>query len=1073
MLHAQVVLPIEVIGPDGYIEAVTFTLDDASGVDALYLKAHRLAYRDASTNPDRGAKGSVKLNDGAWVALDNSTVNCYEHEAAYGCLSGAYHTVRLSVPITGAKSGQNTLRFRFNGTDGFSIGYRILEFNVLKGQQKLLTQASFVQDDPATWSAPRPAASDIAAGKVLWETAPLLDGPGLQPISATCSGCHPVDGRDLEYFAFSNWSIQERAKFHGLDQQEAEQIASYIRSLKDSKGIKRLGRPWNPPYQPGPGLDSKPVEYWAAGAGLDWVLKKDRDMVKHTFAGSLTPEMAQAVFDIDQTQNARETPLALQLPDWQEWLPEVHPVDAPRITEEEFYETPAMHNESFYDTYANTRKLLDENPIETLIADGRLKDQMNRLAAQTTNMNNRMKAVFGYSGSVSGNSDTKDGIVSFLMKWGATKSWEIMQEYALEEMAPQLFEHGEPRSWLSSRRNVFEIAPHRSANNDSHFPYQSVLVGKHFSTAWYHLQLIINGGNRETLRLWPVDWNYQPNHISGLHSQGGGPRHPYRYAVSHAKMLQQYHEGKVVTESGIGFRQIHPGRYTPITGRKGTIFELLPDTERALLMEGLLNATMDLIEEHAIDEWPRDTLDRSDNTLRPSDYQPKKVSEAEYGKLLHGGHYADIWYTMIPYFREASVGEATLSRAIDWGRQMWPRGNWDAIQAPDLTFVRPLSDSTLTVGDLLPLTVSVKGPGNQPTEVTIRVIGQDATLTEDSDRLEWSPSVAGSYVVEAYAESQSGIRSEMQILRITVVPANKPPVALFTSPTDNFSPTLGDSVLITANAQDPDGVVTQLAFAANNQTLATVNQANYEFFWQPLETGRQVLTVRAQDDQATFSTTDTLILWVESPVPEDSTGLPSPEPPIAEDSTGLPSLEPPAGLSAKVVAGPAIQLSWSAGDGLAVEYQLERKTANGEYVSLASLALDVTVYQDEDVEEGVFYSYRIRAIGDTGASLYSDEVSVEIEVSPAPQIEEPSLVSNMLTPNGDFRNDTWAISESAPCDVWIFDRSGQLVFQQSNYQNDWTGTARGKMLESGVYYYQVLWPTTQQRVAGFLTLIRP
>ena len=214
---SSIVLPIEVIGEDGYTAGLRFSLEEAAGVDALYLKAHRLAYRDASTNPERGAKGSVQLNDGPWIDLDNSTVACYDQEAAYGCLSGAYHTVRLSVPIEGAVVGENTLRFRFNGTDGFTSGYRILALNLLAGGQEVLPDDTFVQDDPDRWQPPLNTASDIAQGQELWETAELQDFPGGPMIKATCAGCHPADGRDLEYFAFSNWSIQERAKFHGLD----------------------------------------------------------------------------------------------------------------------------------------------------------------------------------------------------------------------------------------------------------------------------------------------------------------------------------------------------------------------------------------------------------------------------------------------------------------------------------------------------------------------------------------------------------------------------------------------------------------------------------------------------------------------------------------------------------------------------------------------------------------------------------------------------------------------------------------------------------------------------------------
>ena len=68
--------------------------------------------------------------------------------------------------------------------------------------------------------------------------------------------------------------------FHGLTAQQGDQIASYIRSLN----MPSPGWPWNPPYQPGPGLDSQPVSNWAAGAGINAVL--DSDAAMQSYLGS-------------------------------------------------------------------------------------------------------------------------------------------------------------------------------------------------------------------------------------------------------------------------------------------------------------------------------------------------------------------------------------------------------------------------------------------------------------------------------------------------------------------------------------------------------------------------------------------------------------------------------------------------------------------------------------------------------------------------------------------------------------------------------------------------------------------
>ena len=209
-------------------------------------------------NAARGAKASLRLNSGAWIDLTNETVDCYDHEAAYGCLNGAYHTVRLKVALAtlgSLQAGNNTLTFRFNGTDGLTSGYRVLEFNLLNGSgNPLLEESSFTQDSPATWQPPLNTAADITEGKRLWQQASLRPGNMTQTIKATCGGCHTRDGRDLKYFNFSNHSIEQRAKFHGLSDEQGQQIASYIRSLTTPA-----------PAQARPGLPLiSPVPDWTA-----------------------------------------------------------------------------------------------------------------------------------------------------------------------------------------------------------------------------------------------------------------------------------------------------------------------------------------------------------------------------------------------------------------------------------------------------------------------------------------------------------------------------------------------------------------------------------------------------------------------------------------------------------------------------------------------------------------------------------------------------------------------------------------------------------------------------------------
>jgi gliding motility-associated-like protein len=86
------------------------------------------------------------------------------------------------------------------------------------------------------------------------------------------------------------------------------------------------------------------------------------------------------------------------------------------------------------------------------------------------------------------------------------------------------------------------------------------------------------------------------------------------------------------------------------------------------------------------------------------------------------------------------------------------------------------------------------------------------------------------------------------------------------------------------------------------------------------------------------------------------------------------------------------------------------------------------------------------------------------------------LATNILSPNGDGENDNWVIKdiERYPDnEVTIFDRSGRIVFQTKNYQNDWTGHFSGVPLAEGTYFYAIRLKKGGKigQVKGFITII--
>lgn len=86
------------------------------------------------------------------------------------------------------------------------------------------------------------------------------------------------------------------------------------------------------------------------------------------------------------------------------------------------------------------------------------------------------------------------------------------------------------------------------------------------------------------------------------------------------------------------------------------------------------------------------------------------------------------------------------------------------------------------------------------------------------------------------------------------------------------------------------------------------------------------------------------------------------------------------------------------------------------------------------------------------------------------------LATNILSPNGDGKNDNWVIEEIERYpdnEVTIFDRSGRVLFQTKNYQNNWAGMLSGVALAEGTYFYSIKLKKDGKTglVRGFITII--
>jgi len=656
----RIKLPIEVMGADGTTQAVPVYVPSSQPAVTLSLQMHGLTYED---------KASVQVNRGPWVSINNNTVQVAEPGKSYGGVGGSFSTLKITLPLAAGlvHAGANVVSFRFNHTDDVSIGFRVLAFNFLTAQKKALLPASaFWQDDPNAWTAPHPDAASIAQGKALWHSASLVKSSDDHTnILATCADCHSEDGRDLKYYSYSNYSIIQRAKFHGLTQLQAEQIASYIRTLP----VASYGRPWNPPYQPGAGTDAKPVVQWAAGAGVGAVLDNDSQMMPYLFPNGISKDGIGA----GDTLNMRELPVALQLPDWNHWLPRIHPKDAfgDEFTNSwfgAFYDGHGLYQ----DPHGNIRALLN-NP------DPAAHQSL------TNSPDAQIYHLLGYwSGSLQGDFAYKQqqkmsfkwtadfaAKMESVTKWRLVKDWELMQEYNLEGNAPAIFPTapgaptaGENRSWLSE--SAFLVSPAFVSIPEDGTLYNR-LQYEYLANTWYYLQIVLDSGNRHRDGWHPVDWGYAVGRDGDLSSVSGQPSTLRMTAMLIKGMQQSDTNNTVDTRQGWFPHFAGDLRYFYWENAHPQLTAFSPDT-----------ATTNKIYGQIITAVAQAQFDKM-KTHTPAEYLAS--TQGGESSVVYGGDslFNEEKETLVD-LNALGIDKTLIRSRADWDKTVWSDFGWDSLK---------------------------------------------------------------------------------------------------------------------------------------------------------------------------------------------------------------------------------------------------------------------------------------------------------------------------------------------------------------------------------------------------------
>jgi hypothetical protein len=731
-------LPLEVLGKAGTTEVATLrlTASEAAQAHTLYLLTHGLQYDD---------KGLVTINRAHSVPLRNSAVKVLGNAKSYGGIGGGFHTMGLEITLPPQLLQEGDTRIEFiytrkdsyqtngftlpeNQIDDASSGFRILKLNLRdQAGRELLSQAQFEYDDPLSWGPPtgfENLGQAIVDGAALWrgkkaDGTPYklknhspsgLTGPEM---IATCSDCHAHDGRDLKYYNYSNRSIIERAKIHGLSEDEGKRIAAYIRTLPNTP-IVAQARPWNPPFQPGPGLDSKPVYEWAAGAGIEAVLDDPFDLFNYLFPGSYAPDSSgKKIWDASKISveplrssaniSMREAPTALQLMDWNHWLPKVHPIDgyADLIQSNSTFKAGL---EWYQKTYAGTGN------INSLRAHSAAKN-FTLVAAITRNLDATFMSMRN-----SYPMDPEDHSLREAQRRYAlpllllTKIWEVYMEFDLGDKVAQATcgSQADARSWRVGTL-PFNISPNMANIKNTNEPgvpsvelrdghalgHNTTLNFRYFSSAWYHLQLILDHGNRNPLcgvsAGAPLDWGYVMGHLKDLQSTTLS-------GVSNIPLLYLYNaKGTQIFDTGLGVDRANNGGWNPLvtmplpvqefsyggTLQMATLWRDVTPQAKGKLMEVLYRAWLDMNKASSVGQYytpviltvPTSALAYQGPDQRIMTHGPDNLANRVYKMLTWKVGNIDLSTTGF------GVSSTLHNELVDWAKSIWPT-HGDGTPAP-------------------------------------------------------------------------------------------------------------------------------------------------------------------------------------------------------------------------------------------------------------------------------------------------------------------------------------------------------------------------------------------------------
>ncbi len=207
--------------------------------------------------------------------------------------------------------------------------------------------------------------------------------------------------------------------------------------------------------------------------------------------------------------------------------------------------------------------------------------------------------------------------------------------------------------------------------------------------------------------------------------------------------------------------------------------------------------------------------------------------------------------------QDKRAGNVWLYKPEDW---VEPSTDW-----PRILVTEPVSEGVVVPGDDLMISAMASDADGVITEVELLVNGQTiASFVEPPYTTVLGAVSAGVYTLEAIARDNDGNESISPAVSVIVEnPLVSPPTVILTAPQSGSSYREGEDILLSAEASDADGSVSQVEFFRGGVSLGVDLTAPYTVIWQDAAAGSYTLTAEATDDEGAKRTSAGVTVDVE------------------------------------------------------------------------------------------------------------------------------------------------------------------------------------------------------------------